>query len=241
LLTGCDITSATEAPATPKGGWSLVALGDSVPSGYACDCTPYPQLSASQLSPHKRPPVTASNDAVAGYTSADVLHQLGDASQVITDVQGASVVAVEIGANDVSHSSSCGNEPACYLPKVPEIEANLRAIVLRLHQLAARHHVDVVLLDYWNVWLGGKYAREQGQAYVDAADAVTDRVNTAIRDVAAQTGSGYVDVRAAFKGPDYRYDETHFLAPDGDHPNAAGHREIAKALTAVVQKHLQLT
>jgi len=58
--------------------------------------------------------------------------------------------------------------------------------------------------------------------YVDAAATVTDDVNTAIKTVAAETGSAYVDLRAAFKGPDYSYDETHYLASDGDHPNAAG-------------------
>src|SRR4051794_30368457 len=30
--------------------WQVVALGDSVPEGAACNCTPYPQLSASDLS-----------------------------------------------------------------------------------------------------------------------------------------------------------------------------------------------
>jgi lysophospholipase L1-like esterase len=67
------------------------------------------------------------------------------------------------------------------------------------------------------------------------AATVTDDVNTAIKTVAAETGSAYVDLRAAFKGPDYRYDENHYLASDGDHPNAAGHQQIAVALERVAQ------
>jgi lysophospholipase L1-like esterase len=43
-----------------------------------------------------------------------------------------------------------------------------------------------------------------------------------------------VDLRAAFKGPDYAYDETHYLSDDGDHPNAAGHAQIAKAVETEV-------
>jgi len=43
--------------------------------------------------------------------------------------------------------------------------------------------------------------------YLDAAATVTDDVNT----VAAETGSAYIDLRAAFKGPDNSYDETHYL------------------------------
>lgn len=34
------------------------------------------------------------------------------------------------------------------------------------------------------------------------------------------------------------YDETHFLSSDGDHPNAAGHAQIAKAVDAVLEKAL---
>ena len=51
---------------------------------------------------------------------------------------------------------------------------------------------------------------------------------------------GYVDLRAAFKGPDYAYDETHYLSNDGDHPNAAGHQQIAKAAEAVIEKSLHV-
>lgn len=90
------------------------------------------------------------------------------------------------------------------------------------------------MLDYWSVWLGGQYAQERGEAYVAAAAAVTNDVDTAIKRVASQTGSGYVDLRAAFKGPDYSYDETHYLAGDGDHPNAAGHQKIASAVSAAL-------
>ncbi len=219
----------------------MVALGDSVPAGSACDCTPYPELSASELSPPAGPAVTARNEAVGGFTTVDVLDQLSGASDVVDHVKTANLVEVEVGANDVPHSNSCGTDVACYLPKVPEVRANLHAIVVRLHELSAGQAVHVVLLDYWSVWLGGQYAQQQGQAYVDAAATVTDEINTAIQEVAAQTGSAYVDLRAAFKGPDYAYDETHYLAPDGDHPNAAGHQKIAAAVVEVVQQQMKGT
>ena len=236
LPTGCTAAASTTKPvALPTGPWSLVALGDSVPSGSACDCTPYPQLSGSDLSSTGGPPVTVWNEAVNGFTTVDVLHQLTANDGVISHVEGASLVEVEVGANDVAQSDACGTDAACYLPKVPQIEANLRSIVRRVHELTAGRVVTVVLLDYWSVWLGGQYARDQGQAYVDAADAVTDKVDTAIRAVAAETKSSYVDLRAAFKGPDYGWDETHYLAPDGDHPNDAGHQKIAAALDAVLR------
>ncbi|MCG2623959.1 SGNH/GDSL hydrolase family protein [Arthrobacter sp. I2-34] len=235
VLAGCASPTGGSSP-TPTGAWSLAALGDSVPAGVACDCTPYPQLSASDLSSPDGPAVKAANEAVGGFTTVDVLHQLTDASAAIDSVKAARLVEIEVGANDVAYSSSCGTEVACYLPKLTDLRTNLHDIVDRVHELTAGHAVNVVLLDYWSVWLGGQYASQQGQAYVDAAATVTDEVNTVIKDIAAQTGSAYVDLRAAFKGPDYSYDETHYLAADGDHPNAAGHQKIAAALAEVVQR-----
>jgi len=48
-----------------------------------------------------------------------------------------------------------------------------------------------------------------------------------------------VDLRAAFKGPDYEFDETHYLSNDGDHPNGAGHEQIAAAVVDVVTQTLR--
>ena len=240
-------SSATRTQPTPTssatahgGTWSVVALGDSVPAGSACGCTPYPQLSASDLSVPGLRAVSADNLAVGGYTSADVVGQVSSNHAVIDDVKQSDGVELQVGANDVGYSTACGTAVGCYAPAIPELEQNLRAIVQRVHELTAGHAALVVLLDYWSVWLGGQYAQAKGRAYVDAAATVTDEVNTAIKTVAAQTKSAYVDLRAAFKGPNYSYDETQYLASDGDHPNAAGHQKIASALEKVIQAELHL-
>ena len=49
-----------------------------------------------------------------------------------------------------------------------------------------------------------------------------------------------MDLRAAFKGPSYTYDETHYLSKDGDHPNKAGHEKIAMATEAVIEHALDI-
>lgn len=240
VVSGCG-TSPSAGSSMPQGPWSVVALGDSVPYGSNCGCTPYPELSATSLTLPATREVAATNDAVAGFTTEDVLTQLRSDPEVISDVRKAYVVEIEVGANDVAYSGSCGPTVACYQPMIPTIEHNLAEIVGRVRELTAGHPVLLVLLDYWSVWLGGQYADAQGPAYVDAAQTVTDQLNTVIKTTAANSRSAYVDLRAAFKGPDYQFDETHYLSNDGDHPNAAGHEQIAGAVVDVVTRTLHLT
>jgi len=240
LASGCSTSSSTasrpQSPASTPASrpWSIVALGDSVPSGANCDCRPYPPLTADDLAAKTHRAASAANDAVGGATSADVLAQVRSDATIIGHVRAADAIEIEIGANDVSHSKSCGTAVDCYSPRLPPLEKNLAAIVARVRELTSGRKVVVSLLDYWSVWLGGKYAAAKGPAYVSAAEEMTDRVNTIVKETAARTHSHYVDLRAAFKGPDYAYDETHYLSNDGDHPNAAGHAQIAKAVETEV-------
>jgi lysophospholipase L1-like esterase len=234
---GCIAASGSAASARHPN--SIVALGDSVPRGTNCQCTPYPGLTAKSLTTKTRT-VEATNDSVAGYTTTNVLNQVNGNETVIDHLRQADIVEIEIGANDVAYSSKCGTTVSCYTPKLPTVEKNLHAIVKRVDSLTGGHKTLVVLLDYWSVWLGGKYAAAKGEAYVDAAATMTEKVDELIKSTAAATHSAYVDLRAAFKGPDYSYDETHYLASDGDHPNAAGHERIAEATEAVIDRVLHL-
>jgi lysophospholipase L1-like esterase len=244
LAAGCaSITrgsmASVAAPAAKT--YSIVALGDSVPHGTNCSCTPYPPLTATGLSKTTGDKVKATNDSVAGYTTKNVLNQLNNNQDVINHIKKADVVEIEIGANDVAYNSTCGTSVDCYAPKVPTMKQNLLSIVRRTQSLVSGHKHLLVLLDYWSIWLGGKYAANKGQAYVATAEEMTDRVDSAIKSTASKTGSAYVDLRAAFKGPSYSYDETHYLSSDGDHPNAAGHQKIADATETVIEKRLGLS
>ena len=248
LTTSCGGSSSSSASSSTTTGttttsrtWSIVAMGDSVPSGYNCNCTPYPQLSASGLAAKTDQTVKATNDAVAGYTTTNVLQQLDSDNTVIDQVKKADVVEINVGANDVPYNkNSCGASVDCYAPLVPPMQKNLAAIVSRVHDLTSGHKVLVVLLDYWSIWLGGTYARDKGNAYVSAARQMTAQVDDAIKTTASQSGSAYVSERSAFKGPSFGYIESHYLASDGEHPNAKGHQAIAAATEAVVENTLHI-
>jgi acyl-CoA thioesterase-1 len=245
LTSACGSSSNSSSSATSTAGasrtWSIVALGDSVPSGYNCNCTPYPSLSAKGLMVASGQTVTATNDAVAGYTTSDVLQQLNSDSSLIEHVRKADAVEINIGANDIPYNAnSCGTSVDCYSPLVSPVQKNLAAIVSRIHELTSGHKVLVVLLDYWSIWLGGTYAREHGHAYVSAARKMTAQLDTAVKTTATQSGSAYVSERHAFKGPSFGYIESHYLASDGEHPNADGHQAIATVTEAVIENALHI-
>ena len=99
----------------------------------------------------------------------------------------------------------------------------------------------VVLLDYWSIWLGGTYARQQGPCVCQRRKA-HDRPGGCRDqdDRGSRTARAYVSERRAFKGPSFGYIESHYLAPDGEHPNATGHQAIATATEAVIKNTLHL-
>jgi acyl-CoA thioesterase-1 len=228
-------SSSSTSTSTASQTRSVVALGDSVPYGTNCDCRPYPLLTGDGLTKSTGQTVTVANDAVPGYTTSSVIRQLNSDNAVIDRVRHADVVEIEIGANDVGYGKSCGTSVDCYTQRIPTVETNLKAIVSRVHELTSGHKMLVVLLGYWSVWLGGKYAVEQGAAYTSAAAQVTHQVNDVMKSTASATGSAFVDLRKAFKGPD-----TGYLSSDGDHPNAKGHELIAATAEDVIEKTLHI-
>lgn len=227
--------SAAPAPAVPLsetatvGGQVVVALGDSVPAGTACDCDPFPDLYARMLSPA----ASAANLARPGYTSNDVRGQIDDDGTDDT-LRKATVVLIMAGANDLAATFDDDGDDAAYQSTAAQVVANVRATIDGIRQVHVSP-VQIVVLGYWNVVKDGAVGlATYGSDGVAAAENATRYCNEALRQAAESDGARYVTTRVAFKGENRDQDPTGLLAPDGDHPNARGHQAIADVVYAAL-------
>lgn len=218
LLSGCS--PATPVASAPR----VVTLGDSVPAGTACGCTPFPDLYADRVG------AASDNLATPGSTSLDVRRELGTA-RAQAAVSAATVVLVMVGANDVAAVFDDGG--GSYTAVADAVQRNVTAIVTAVHRL--RPSAPVLVFGYWNVVEDGDVGRaDYGDDGVAEAAQATAAGNQALHRAATATGAGYVDTTATFKGGTGAEDPTALLTPDGDHPNATGHEALAAAAYAAL-------
>jgi lysophospholipase L1-like esterase len=202
----------------------LLVLGDSVAAASACGC---PGLGADLAA---RTSAVLDNAARPGLTSAGLLAQVNGAAMAPV-LRAADLVTITIGANDfnseLASDESCATL-SCYAPALQQMTADVNAVTAQIAALT-RPGTTVVLTGYWNVFLDGAVGAQRGSTYVAISDALTRQVNAALAQVAQGSHDLFADLYTPFKG-DGSADDTHLLAPDGDHPNAAGHRLIAAAI-----------
>lgn len=229
----------TPTPATPASA-TVVGIGDSVTSGSHCDCTDFVHLYARWLPPSEGGPATAINLGVGGSTSADLRSDLEHPSATTEAVSRADILLVTIGANELAPLqrtwARAGCESDCWQDSVEGVRSNISAIVDDIHRLRHGEPTTILVTNYWNVFIDGQVARRQkGLSYLRWSDRLTRAVNGAICAGARSAGARCVDLYAPFKG-DGGKDPTNLLAADGDHPNAAGHRLIARVLLAATPR-----
>jgi lysophospholipase L1-like esterase len=219
----------------------VVAIGDSVTSGAHCACAAFPEVYGSLLAKAEHLPTHVSNDGISGLATAGLLDRLRrNVGGLATGVGSADVVLVTIGANDFGDhhddvtggtcSTSAG--PDCVTDELGQMRRTLDQILAEIGTLRpASSPATVLVTGYWNDFEDGAVARDR---YPDegllATATLTRRTNAAIARSADASGATYVDLESAFhrRGTDV----TDLLAADGDHPNAAGHRLIARLLVA---------
>jgi lysophospholipase L1-like esterase len=216
-------------------GWVVTGLGDSVTAGTACGCQDFVQQYARLASQATGHQVTAHNLGVPGQTSAGLaglLHR----QDVARQVAGSDIVLVTTGANDLGAALSGWRDGsctiACFQQRMPGITANVAAVVGQARQLRSGRATEILVTDYWNVFVDGEVGAALGPDYQALSDRVTRLANAAICAGATQGGGSCIDLYAPFKGDDGSQDPTGLLADDGDHPDSDGHRTIAEALAA---------
>jgi lysophospholipase L1-like esterase len=216
----------------------VTGLGDSVSAGNACGCTTFVSLVGQALAGGDARAARVHNLSRGGASTWSVLTQLTDPA-VRRTIGGASVVLVDVGANDFAEAPltdpACRPQAAlsCYRPalasQVPRLDRILRQIVA-----LARPGGGIVLVSgYWNIFRDGAVGRARGSDYVIGSDALTRAFNASVKAAAQRDGAVYVDTYTPFKGRG-QVDCTPLLAPDGDHPNARGHQVLAAAVLAAL-------
>ena len=221
---------------------SVVALGDSVASGGPCLCKPFPQLYVQALSDARGVLASVQNLGQNGEDSNGLLGELeGSGTSQATEVKGADIVLVTIGANDFSAKHdlvtrgqcSGGLGTDCVADEVAQVRRNVAAIVATIHRLRGYRATSVLVTGYWDVFEDGAVAKSSfSGSGVAASMALTREANGAIKAGATSAGATYVDLLAPFHGPASGGVTTALLGPDGDHPNAKGQEVIAQRLVA---------
>jgi lysophospholipase L1-like esterase len=216
----------------------VVVLGDSVATGAGCNCTPFGPRLGQLLAGRLHRVVQVSTLAKDGLTTADLLSQVQSDAATKRALRLATAVTVTIAANDFDASEaagSCaagGSASACYDTPLRTLQPMLGRLLRTLRQLTgARTHL--VVTGYWNVFLDGVVGASEGVGYEQASDALTRRVNDALRSAASEVGATYVDLYRAFRGSG-DVDDTGLLAADGDHPSDAGQQRIAQLVAGAL-------
>lgn len=213
----------------------VVGLGDSVTAGTGCACTPFIVRYAALLAARDHVTVSPANHGVAGLTTASLATQLAGTS-VRQQVSRAQRIVVTIGANDLSTLVTAWSThtcPAsCVEPVVAAMGTGLAHDLELLRSLRAPG-AQVLVTTYWNVYEDGDVADQlRGPGFAAWSDQVTKAADATICGAARRAGDHCVDLYEPFEGADGGADPTSLLADDGDHPNAAGHDVIARALLA---------
>lgn len=211
----------------------LTVLGDSVPAGTACDCDPFGTLLAHSLADGRGAPVALLNASTPGQTTSGLLQQVSSGS-LDASLADTNVVTVTIGANDFDDGAigdtGCddGGRIDCYNGDLAQFRTTITRLLQSIDsRLPAGARLEVT--GYWNVFRDGAVGQSLGQQYVQTSDALTRAINTAIAAASRNAGGRYVDIYTPFESVPLAT-LTSLLAPDGDHPSAAGHQLIARTL-----------
>lgn len=186
----------------------MVWLGDSTAAGVGASraAAALPTVVAEGLDR----PVELTVLATSGATIADVVeHQL----QAVPE-DGADLVLVSVGANDVTHMTGRDDFESGYRRLVDGLPASAQVVLLGIPDMGGIPRLAQPLR-----WLAGI----RGEQFDDVVEAVAE-----------DTGAAYVDI-AGETGPAFRREPGRFFADDRYHPSDEGYRRWAQAVLEVLE------
>jgi lysophospholipase L1-like esterase len=227
LLSSCS--RASSGPKTYSG--TYLSLGDSIAAGTGASNPAATSFVA--LLAHDEGGLSLTNLAVPGIATDQVIdNQL---PQALADRPPVAFITISAGINDLTpllHNPGCGQAPlpsSCPLDEtLTHVEQNFDKILKTLRD--AYPDAPIVLLLYPNLYSGTD----------SPLDGPAQNVVPRLDDVLARVAARYEHTAVATTAADFdgRGNQlTHILEPGHDsHPNDAGHRLIADAFIAALER-----
>jgi lysophospholipase L1-like esterase len=222
-------------------GILLVALGDSATTGHGDPSGKgWVQYYADRIQAGLGRPVTVSNLAKDGTTSADLLAAVQTDQAVRSAIASADIVAIGIGGNDLNvgdaalEAKSCSGT-ACYDQPAADYKKNLDAIAAEIAKIHAGKPVVLRAIGMPNVMTG---AESQLPDFLKGISTTIGAYEAKLIDDAACAavqahGGVCAALRTPFNGPDGTANAVAkglVSLDDCCYPTEAGHRLIADLL-----------
>lgn len=176
------------------------------------------------------------NLARSGWHSSQLAAALQHDPLFRKQIAKADVITWNIGGNDLRiardlfHQGRCGGEDnqQCLRHAVTAFRNNWNVIISELQALRKSQQSTIRTMNLYNPYVKEDMAR----GTFAVLDPYFDQANTHIASSLIRTDISLAPISIAFNGPRGLEDpaDKGFIAFDGYHPNAAGHRVIAKQL-----------
>lgn len=243
ILFAALAASSTSAPVSAP--LRLVALGDSTAYGryYCGGCSTFVHQFALALARSSRRSVRLENLSRPTPLDSDGLRALLESNpSVRAAVARADAVTITVGHDDkpwVSSTDSCDGratypgtdwtsyDEECLGENVDHYEANLGSILTLVHRLRQKKPTLIRLTIDYNDLIGRSGLPRRG---AQVSQELADYYAFATCEAALRFRADCVDVLHAFNGESGFESAARFLARDHTHPNARGHRQIARLL-----------
>jgi lysophospholipase L1-like esterase len=238
-------SAASQAEAASRPALHVLVIGDSIPYG-AQDCgycLPFINLFGTALGRATHRPVIVTNlSDHTGIYSRDLLEHLRSSSSMRRAVRVADAIVVTIGHNDPPWNrddDSCDGKqgypnvswsrygPACVRAIAHVYRTNLDGILRQVRALRAGKPTLLRVTTDYNDIIGDPtvppIAARVSKPFYDTDTPITCTL-------ARKYGGKCIDTYHAFNGPNGTRPATKLLGPDHTHPNAQGHKLIARLL-----------